>query len=79
MLFWPGSEAEIEGMQPDVWYPYNEDLTSEERVEQLISWLTAESDRPDFVAAYFSKLDFVGHEYGPDSPQVSFPFIFGLG
>ena len=60
-------------MQPDVWYPYNEDLTSEERVEQLLSWLTNESrsKRPDFIAAYFSKLDFVGHEYGPDSPQVT--------
>lgn len=70
MLFWPGSEAEIDGLQPDVWYPYDENLPSEVRVEQLLKWLNNE-DRPDFIAAYFSKLDFVGHEFGPDSKEVA--------
>ena len=70
VLFWPGSEAEIEGMQPDVWFPYNEEMTSEKRVEQLVEWLTSRN-RPEFIAAYFSKLDFIGHEFGPDSQEVN--------
>lgn len=64
-------------MQPGIWYPYQEDLSSEERVQQLLKWLTS-GDRPDFIAAYFSKLDFVGHEFGPESQEVPVVLIFRL-
>lgn len=73
-MFWPGSEAKIEGMQPDIWYPYEEGMPTEERVDKIIEW--AKGDEVDFIAAYFSKLDFVGHQYGPDSQEVCIKYNF---
>lgn len=70
-LFWPGSEAEIEGVRPAYWKPYDGDFTSKERISQAISWLKLpENERPMFITLYFSDTDGAGHRFGPDSPQV---------
>ena len=36
------------------------------------SGVGADAD-PDFVAISFSSLDFVGHEYGPETPEFELP------
>lgn len=73
-LFWPGSEVLINGIQPRDWLPYQHDLSSRERAERLLTWLTdIRPDRPqaDFATLYFSDVDSEGHAHGPDSMQVN--------
>jgi len=71
-MFWPGSEAPIRGVRPSYWMPYNHDMPSEARVDQVLSWLDLAADRrPGFVTLYFDIVDGAGHAYGPDSREVN--------
>lgn len=70
VLHWPGSE--VEGMQPTYWFPYSDDWTLHERVDKIIDMV--DNKGVQLVCAYISHLDNVGHQYGPDSPQVYCPF-----
>ena len=70
-MFWPGTEADIQGMHPDHWRPYDGDVTADQRVVQVLAWLDLPGDqRPGFLTLYFDAVDHAGHDYGPDSPQV---------
>ncbi|SDD08350.1 ectonucleotide pyrophosphatase/phosphodiesterase [Aquimonas voraii] len=70
-LFWPGTEADVQGQHPDDWLPYDAGLDSAERVQQVLAWLARpESTRPDFLTLYFEQVDTVGHDQGPDSPAL---------
>jgi len=70
-LFWPGSEAPIQGMMPNDWLRYNGEMTHEARLETLLGWLSrSQALRPDFVTLYFSDVDSAGHSAGPDSEAV---------
>lgn len=70
-MFWPGSEAEIAGRRPTYYKPYNGATSYEERVRQVVEWLSLPLDeRPAIVTAYFNAADDAGHAYGPDSAQV---------
>jgi predicted AlkP superfamily pyrophosphatase or phosphodiesterase len=70
-LFWPGSEAAIQGVRPTDWAPFDERLLPERRVDRLLDGLDApEADRPVFLTLYFDLVDSVGHAAGPDSPRV---------
>ena len=71
-LFWVGSEAPIQGIQPNDWLKYEHALSSSERTKQLLRWLNRDDqDRADFATLYFSEVDSKGHEFGPDSPEVN--------
>lgn len=71
-LFWVGSEALNQGMQPDDWLRYDDNLSSSDRSKQLLRWLNRDDqDRADFATLYFSEVDSKGHEFGPDSPEVN--------
>lgn len=66
-LFWPGSEVKIRGLQPRDWLPYRHDMSSMERVDHLLGWLTdIRPDRPqaDFATLYFSEVDSEGMRMG---------------
>jgi predicted AlkP superfamily pyrophosphatase or phosphodiesterase len=66
-MFWPGSEAR----QPTYWRPFDDDVSNEDRVRQVLEWLKLpEADRPSFNTLYFSETDHAGHDYGPDSPET---------
>ncbi|GAB2583295.1 alkaline phosphatase family protein [Dyella jejuensis] len=70
-MFWPGSEADIEGKHPDYWKPFDGKVTPDQRVDQVLAWLDLPPDqRPRFLTLYFDTVDHAGHGYGPDSPQV---------
>jgi predicted AlkP superfamily pyrophosphatase or phosphodiesterase len=70
-LFWPGSEAEIQGIRPYDWLPYSSELQSNARINTVLQWLQRpEQTRPDFLTLYFERVDSIGHTYGPDSPQL---------
>jgi predicted AlkP superfamily pyrophosphatase or phosphodiesterase len=70
-LFWPGSEAAIQGVRPTYWAPFDERLLPERRVDRLLGWLDAPvAERPVFLTLYFDLVDSVGHAAGPDSSRV---------
>ena len=69
-MFWPGSEAEIHGHRPDYWQPFDDSVTADQRVDQVLAWLDLPPDRrPRFLTLYFDAVDHAGHKYGPGSPQ----------
>ncbi|KAA8999901.1 alkaline phosphatase family protein [Affinibrenneria salicis] len=70
--FWPESEARINGMTPSYYYPYSDHADDAGRVDQILDWLALPpAARPHFVTGYFSLVDTIGHQYGPDSSEVA--------
>ena len=71
-LFWPGSEAEIAGAQPTYYRAFDGSLTSAQRVDGLLAWLSLPADqRPGFCTLYLDAVDHAGHDYGPDAPETA--------
>ena len=69
---WPGSEAEIAGVRPTYWKPYDYSVPFEKRLDELIGWLTKPIEqRPVVVAFYLEETNSVGHRHGPDSPELA--------
>jgi len=70
-MFWPGSEASINGVQPTKWKPYDGSVGNTSRIDSVISWLDplGEIDA-DLSTLYFSHVDSRGHSYGPNSVEV---------
>lgn len=70
-LFWPGSEADVQGVRPTRWRPFDDSLPHETRVAEVLGWLSEPaSTRPRLATLYFEHPDFAGHHYGPDSPEL---------
>ncbi len=70
-LYWVGSEAAIEGIRPDIWYPYNHTLPFTSRIDSLVRWLSLpDSIRPHLILWYYPEPDGYGHRYGPESPEI---------
>jgi predicted AlkP superfamily pyrophosphatase or phosphodiesterase len=71
-FFWPGSEAEIDGMHPSHYIHYDGEIPDEKRIEQVIAWLKLPAaERPHFITLYYSQPDSAGHETGPESPETA--------
>jgi len=71
-LFWPGSEAEIGGVRPTYYRAFDGALTSAQRVDGLLAWLSLPADqRPSFCTLYLDAVDHAGHDYGPDAPETA--------
>lgn len=71
VMYWPGSEAAIQGRRPGRWQPYDADTTADWRADTVAGWLTeAPSTRPDFAAMYFDKVDKASHDHGPGSVEA---------
>ena len=71
-MFWPGSEAAIGGVRPDDWKVYDGDMPYAARVDTALAWLARpEATRPRLVTLYFEGVDHVGHEDGPDAPEIA--------
>jgi alkaline phosphatase D len=71
-FFWPGSEADIQGVRPTYYMKYDAKFPNRARVEQVLRWLQLPpAQRPHFITLYFSDVDSAGHAHGPDSPEVA--------
>nr|MBA2304572.1 alkaline phosphatase family protein [Acidobacteriota bacterium] len=71
-LFWPGSEAPINGVRPSYFMPFDGDMPDSARVRRLLHWLDLPAERrPTFLTLYSSGVDNAGHEYGPDTPETN--------
>ncbi|NMM39625.1 ectonucleotide pyrophosphatase/phosphodiesterase [Pseudoalteromonas arctica] len=69
--FWPESDARFNGMLPDYYYHYSKHSDYQNRVDQIVQWLTLpKAQRPRLVISYFSLVDSMGHEFGPDAEQT---------
>ncbi|MBT8400709.1 MAG: ectonucleotide pyrophosphatase/phosphodiesterase [Rhodothermia bacterium] len=72
VYFWPGSETVIDGLRPNFWYNYDGGVPGEERVDQALRWLELpSSERPSFIALYFSLVDETSHRHGPESAETA--------
>jgi predicted AlkP superfamily pyrophosphatase or phosphodiesterase len=70
-MFWPGSEAPINGVRPTYWIPYQHEMPNDARVDRVLAWLDLPpADRPAFLTLYFSDVDGAGHSFGPSSPEL---------
>jgi predicted AlkP superfamily pyrophosphatase or phosphodiesterase len=70
-VFWPGSEAAVQGIRPDYWLRFDDEMPNVDRVNHLVDLLSLpDGQRPSFLTLYFSEVDHVGHDYGPDSPEM---------
>jgi alkaline phosphatase D len=70
-FFWVGSEADVSGIRPSYWRRYDESISNEARVRQVVDWLSYPAERrPHVVTLYFSLVDNAGHEFGPESQEV---------
>ena len=70
-MFWPGSETAIGGVRPTYWRPFDQTVSGEDRVQQILEWLDMPGDRrPDFATLYFDVVDTAGHRHGPDAPET---------
>lgn len=69
--FWPESEARINGRTPSYYVNYSTPAPNQQRIDQIIAWLKLPAEaRPRFVTGYFSIVDTMGHQFGPESIQV---------
>ena len=70
-FFFPGTEADIGGLHPSHWRPYDGSVPNAARVDQVLDWLALPEDtRPHLVTLYFSLVDSAGHDLGPDGPGM---------
>ena len=70
-LFWPGSEADIQGVRPTRWQAYDETVPLDARVDTAAGWLSEPAaTRPRIATLYFETIDHYSHGHGPDSPQA---------
>ena len=69
--FWPGSEVNITGNQPNLWKVYDEEDPFEHRVFEVLKWIDLPDDeRPDFINLYLHQPDKSGHLTGTDSEET---------
>jgi alkaline phosphatase D len=70
-FYWVGSEAPVQGIQPDYWKVYDEEVPFGDRVDTVLKWLSLpKNKRPHLVTLYFEEPDAVSHGYGPLSPET---------
>ncbi len=71
-FYWVGSEAPVQGIQPDYWKPYDDEVPFGDRVDTVLKWLSMPiNKRPHLVTPYFEEPDAVSHGYGPVSPETA--------
>lgn len=70
--FWPGSEVDNKLRQPTYFKYYKHETPPLQRINEVIEWLNLPySERPKFITLYFHDTDDLGHEFGPNSPEIN--------
>ncbi len=70
-FFWAGSEADIQGAHPNYFYRFDDAVSYDTRVDQVLAWLKLPPERrPHMITLYFESVDQAGHRFGVESQQV---------
>jgi len=70
-FYWVGSEAAIDGVRPTYYYPYNEKINIDQRIQDVKNWLQLPDEkRPHLITFYFPEVDHAEHMYGVDSKET---------
>jgi predicted AlkP superfamily pyrophosphatase or phosphodiesterase len=70
-MFWPGSEAPIDGVLPTWAVPFDGAVPDTLRVCRLLDWLDLPAGRrPTLLTLYSSVVDDAGHDHGPDAEET---------
>ena len=70
-FYWVGSEAQILGTKPTYTYNYSTFIPTDQRIAIIRNWLDLPAERrPHLICVYFEEVDYAGHLYGPDSPEL---------
>jgi predicted AlkP superfamily pyrophosphatase or phosphodiesterase len=68
--YFVGTEADVGGIRPTHWYPFDGETSGDDRVRQVLEWLAEPPEsRPHFITLYFEDVDETSHAYGPGSPE----------
>ena len=71
-MFWPGSNVDHAGVRPHDWVQFNQAISDRQRVDGVLDWLRRPADnRPALITTYFDLVDTAGHDFGPDSSEVT--------
>ena len=68
-LYWVGSDVAINGKHASIWWPFDNSITGDQRVDTVLDWLRRPADRPQFVLLYFDAVDRASHNQGYDSHE----------
>ena len=70
-LFWVGASAEINNQRPSHWSTYFNGLELDSRIDSIVNWLSLPVEtRPHLIMWYYKEPDNIGHNFGPDSPEL---------
>jgi predicted AlkP superfamily pyrophosphatase or phosphodiesterase len=70
-LFYVGTEAPINGIQPRFWERFDGKMPYQERIDKALGWFDLPSDkRPTMMSLYFEEVDGAGHDFSPDSEET---------
>lgn len=70
-MMWPGSDFEYKGKNCTFTQIYDENMTREQQVDKVISWIQHPTTPTNLVMMYVNQPDDVSHAYGPDDQHVS--------
>ncbi|MES2125095.1 MAG: ectonucleotide pyrophosphatase/phosphodiesterase [Gemmatimonadota bacterium] len=70
-FFWPGSEAEIDGVRASIWKRFDDKFPNAARIDSVLGWLSLpRGEAPSLVTLYYSDVDHAGHTFGPMAPET---------
>jgi predicted AlkP superfamily pyrophosphatase or phosphodiesterase len=70
-MFWPGSEAAIQGVRPADWQRFDGNISNVQRVATIVDWLRRPvATRPRLITLYFEDVDEAAHDFGIDSAEA---------
>jgi predicted AlkP superfamily pyrophosphatase or phosphodiesterase len=68
--FFVGTEANVAGVPLTYWNTYDEHISGESRVDQVLAWLAMPGERrPHFITLYFEHVDEATHAHGPETRE----------
>jgi hypothetical protein len=71
-MFFIGTEAPVQGIQPTYWNRYSHTLPIDDRLRAVLGWLAMPAERrPHVITLYFPMTDDAGHRHGADSPGMN--------
>ena len=67
-FYFVGSEADVQGIRPSHWKPFDPEVPNGARVDTVLTWLGLPSpERPHLISLYFADADYAGHRNGPEA------------